>query len=78
MEKEKDETWDKDRWKWPSRKEKIRKEDSQRIVAKVIEVMINACFESHIYKWDNSIRRQKAGGAIGLRATGALANITMD
>ena len=27
---------------------------------------------------DNKIRRQKVGGAIGLRATGALAKITMD
>ena len=47
-------------------------------MAKVVEIMINACFESHVYKWDNKIRRQKVGGAIGLRAMGALAKITMD
>ena len=75
--KEKDQDWDKDRWKWP-KVEQIRPEDSLRIMAKVVEVMINACFESHIYKWDITIRRQKVGGAIGGRATGALAKITMD
>ena len=37
-----------------------------------------ATFSNHFYKWKNAVRRQRKGGAIGLRATGSLARITMD
>ena len=40
--------------------------------------MIGACFNNHLYKWNSKILLQKKGGAIGLRATGALAKVTMD
>ena len=66
------------RWRWFSDPEKATEEETQRIMAKVVEVMIKACFESHMYKWGDTFRRQRSGGAIGLRATGALAKVTMD
>ena len=44
QEKEANKDWDKDRWKWPCPVESIRKSDTQRILAKVLEVMINVCF----------------------------------
>ena len=47
-------------------------------MAKVLEIMIETCFRNHIYKWDNQIRKQRNGGAIGLRATGSLSRVTMD
>ena len=47
-------------------------------MAKVVECMVNVCFESHIYRWNDTVKRQKKGGAIGLRATGSLAKVTMD
>ena len=47
-------------------------------MAKVLEVMITTCFRTHIYRWNNEVRRQAKGGAIGLRATGSVARATMD
>ena len=60
-------------WRWqtkPENLDRIRDEDKQRILAKVAK--------NHLYKWDNKILRQRLGGAIGVRAIGALAKVTMD
>ena len=52
--------------------------EKKRLMANVLECMILACFENHIYKFGSEVRGQRAGGAIGLRATGSLAKVTMD
>ena len=35
--------------------------ERKKVMAKVIEVMVNVCFENHLYKWGNSFRRQNSG-----------------
>ena len=67
-----------DRWQWHRRPNQYTEEDKREIMAKVLECMIGATFRNHYYKWNNQLRRQAKGGAIGLRATGSLAKTTMD
>ena len=47
------------------------------MLAKAIEVAINATMKSHVYKFDGEIKQQKEGGAIGLELTGELAGVFM-
>ena len=47
------------------------------MLAKSIEIMIIATLENHVYKFSNEIRRQKAGGPIGLSLTGEIADCYM-
>ena len=47
------------------------------MLANSIEIMIIATLENHVYKFSNEIRRQKAGGPIGLSLTGEIADCYM-
>ena len=54
------------------------KEEQDKVMMAVIEALISAAFNCHIYRWEGRVRRQVKGGAIGLRCTGSLAKICMD
>ena len=47
------------------------------MLAKAIEVAILAVMQGHVYKFNNEIKQQKEGGAIGLELTGELAGVFM-
>ena len=42
-----------------------------------LEAGVQACMEHHSYSLDGQVRRQEAGGSIGLKLTGALAKVFM-
>ena len=73
-----DEKTDSNRGAWHRKPGSYTEEDKRVIMSEVLESAILATFNNHFYKWNNSIHRQKRGGAIGLRATGSLSRITMD
>ena len=43
-----------------------------------MEILVETTLSQHLYKWGQHIRRQSEGGAIGLRATGSIAQVVMD
>ena len=47
------------------------------MMAKAIEVAINTVMRGHVYKFNNVIKQQKVGGAIGLELTGEIAGVFM-
>merc|ERR1711954_343324 len=47
-------------------------------MAKVLQIMIFNTFKIHHYKHNRKIYKQKAGGPIGLKATGYVARLTMN
>ena len=53
-------------------------EDKQRVSEMVIQTQAQTTFKNHFYKWKGRVYKQMHGGAIGLRATGSLARITLD
>ena len=53
------------------------KEEERKIMAKCLELMILACMQNHTYLFNNTIRLQTKGGAIGLKVTQALARLYM-
>jgi hypothetical protein len=53
------------------------KQEERIIMAKCLEMMTMACMENHTYTFNNMIRLQKKGGAIGLKVTQALARLYM-
>ena len=73
-----DEKEESDRWSLNRKPQSYTEKDKRLIMSEVLESATMATFNNHFYKWNNSILRQKKGGAIGLRATGSLARITMD
>ena len=46
-----DEKGERNRWSWPRDPGTFSKIEAKQLMAKVLEVMIGACFENHIYKW---------------------------
>ena len=47
------------------------------MVGKMVEIMIIAGMENHVYKFNNVIRKQSQGGPIGLALTGEVADCYM-
>ena len=47
------------------------------MLAKALEIGINAVMGSHVYKFSGKIKAQKQGGAIGLELTGEIAGVFM-
>ena len=47
------------------------------MVAKALEIGINAVMRTHVYKFAGETRAQKQGGAIGLELTGEIAGVFM-
>ena len=48
------------------------------VLATIVEIMILTTFGNHFYRWEGENRQQMDGAAMGVRASGALARITMD
>ena len=46
----------------------------RRMLSKTVEIMIIAGMENHVYKFGNEIKKQMAGGPIGLSLTGEVAD----
>ena len=51
--------------------------EEREILAKCLELMILACMNNHTYEFNDTIRLQSKGGAIGLKVTQALARLYM-
>ena len=51
--------------------------EKKKILANVMRISVLTMFHSHIYTFDNNFYLQKQGGPIGLRATCAVARLTM-
>ena len=47
------------------------------MLAKALEIGINAVMNTHVYKFAGEIKAQKQGGAIGLELTGEIAGVFM-
>ena len=58
-------------------KRKPKDEERSRMVGKMVEIMIIAGMENHVYKFNNVIRKQSQGGPIGLALTGEVADCYM-
>ena len=59
-----DEKQERERWKWYRDPTKYTRGAKKKVMAKVLEVMIEACFSNHLYKWGPTIRRQRSGGQL--------------
>ena len=51
--------------------------EKRRMVARLIELAVRTCFNNHVYRFNGRYYLQKKGGAIGLRLTGVVAEISM-
>ena len=66
------------RWKWPKDPQKYSEEEKRRIMGKLVEILIKTTFQTHFYKWNRKIFKQREGGPIGLRASGTVAKLIME
>ena len=67
----------KDDKKWYDSKRIIPKGDKRKILAYVIEVLVNLVMASHVYEFEGKYFLQVDGGPIGLRLTACLASLIM-
>ena len=67
----------KERWKWITMPDKYTETDRRKVMESVVQILIEATFSNHFYKWGENIYKQLEGGAIGLRATGSVARAIM-
>ena len=51
-----------DRWKWALPVDCFNEEDKKRIMARLVQVMVEATFQSHHYKWNSNVYKQEKGG----------------
>ena len=49
----------------------------KKVIARVLQVAVKTMFRTHVYKFDTKYYLQQQGGPIGLRATCAVARLTM-
>ena len=49
----------------------------RKVIARVLQVAVKTMFRTHVYKFDTKYYLQQQGGPIGLRATCAVARLTM-
>ena len=47
------------------------------MISKALELLIISCMENHVYKFNNTIRKQSDGGPIGLGLTCEIADCFM-
>ena len=52
-------------------------EEKRNLLAKTFEILIITSLENHVYKFGNKVRKQGAGGPIGLSLTGEIAELYM-
>ena len=67
----------KDSRSWWDLKKEIRDFEKRRILAYVMECMVNVVMGSHVYSFGGKYFLQREGGPIGLRSTATLASMTM-
>ena len=48
------------------------------MMGKVTETLVKVILENHFYKWNGNIKKQTEGAAMGVRASGSLARVSMD
>ena len=70
------EVHDQEQWKFPD--VVITEEERREVIATVVAIAVKELFSNHLYTFGNKIYRQSSGGAIGLRATCAIARVTMN
>ena len=65
---------------WNKPTKKITEEDEavqKKMITEALRIIIKFIMKNHIYQFDNKIRKQENGGAIGVELTGELAKIFM-
>ena len=67
---------DQEQWRFPD--VVITEEEKKEVIATVVGIATQVLFSNHLYTFGNKVYRQKSGGAIGLRATCAVARVTMN
>ena len=67
-----------ERWRTTKPAQFLTKQDKDKILRTVLEILISKTFGCHIYRWEGRVFRQVSGGSIGLRGTGSAAKMTMD
>ena len=67
---------DQEQWRFPD--VVITEEERREVVATVVGIATKVLFSNHLYTFGNKVYRQRSGGAIGLRATCAIARVTMN
>ena len=63
---------------WEYQKEDLTKEEERNIIATVVEVALKILFKNFTYKFGGKYFHQSQGGPIGVRATGAAAQLVME
>ena len=67
-----------EKWVWVQDPKTYTDEQKNRILAKMVEVMVKTVLSTYFYQWDGKIYHQAGGGPIGLRAYGVIAKVTME
>ena len=67
-----------DKWVWHQDPTRMPPQEQQKVIAKLIEILVITTFETHVYAWGGRIYRQTRGGPIGVRASGTVAKVAME
>ena len=67
---------DQEQWRFPE--VTLTDDEKREVIATVVAIATRVLFSNHLYTFANKVYRQKSGGAIGLRATCAIARVTMN
>ena len=67
-----------EKWIWMKQPDSYTKEERLKVIAKMIQIMVQTTFKSHFYQWGGAIYKQEKGGPIGLRASGTVAKCAME
>ena len=63
--------------KWDMVKRLFSNEERKKLLGKMFQIGVRECFRNHVYKFNRKYYVQREGGAIGLRLTGVVAEISM-
>ena len=67
-----------ERWNCWEKPEKVPKnEELKKVVAQALGVAMKTILKNHIFRFNDEIRKQRNGGAIGVKAAGDVANLFM-
>ena len=67
-----------DRWgPWNKPRETPEEEELKRAVAYALGIAMKTVLKNHIFRFENEIRKQSSGGAIGVKAAGDIASLFM-
>ena len=62
---------------WEPTKKIFSRSDRKKLVTWLAYIGVKECFRNHVYRFESKYYVQKEGGAIGLRLTGIVAEISM-